>query len=154
MAKTFFCHKIRQTMNISNRLLIVTLILLLKIGSRAYAQEGEPGQPSTETTRSTPRLHYLEKPIFVDLNNQSNFMILDKKQNLLMKSNKISFESLTNELIIDTRVNDLERCVIFLQMFTYVGDDIYEENINKFKNNCNRDESEKFIIENASYIEY
>ena len=71
-----------------------------------------------------------------------------------MKSNKISFESLINELIIDTRVNDLERCVIFLQMFTYVGDDIYEENINKFKNNCNRDESEKFIMENASYIEF
>tara|TARA_B100000925_G_scaffold244426_1_gene194275 strand:+ start:9667 stop:11451 length:1785 start_codon:yes stop_codon:yes gene_type:complete len=109
-----------------------------------FAKNGSPGSSTNNVIWSNYKSN----------NNQSNFMILDKKQNLLMKSNKISFESLTNELIIDTRVNDLERCVIFLQMFTYVGDDIYEENINKFKNNCNRDESEKFIIENASYIEY
>ena len=81
-------------------------------------------------------------------------MILDKKQNLSMKSEKISFKSLTDELIRDKRVNNVERCVIFLQMFTYVGDDLYEDNINKFENNCSRDESQKFIIENASYIEY
>ena len=81
-------------------------------------------------------------------------MILDNKKNLSMKSDEISFKSLTDELIRDKRVNNVERCVIFLQMFTYVGDDLYEENINKFENNCSRDESQKFIIENASYIEY
>ena len=60
-------------MNISNRPLIVTLIFLLKFGTQAYAQEGVAGQPSVETIRSTPKLHYLEKPIFIELNNQPNF---------------------------------------------------------------------------------
>ena len=61
-------------MNISNRLLLVSLIFLLKIGEYSYAQEGDADQPSAETTRSTPRLHYLEKPIFVELNNQTDFI--------------------------------------------------------------------------------
>ena len=60
-------------MNTFNRLLIVTLIFVLKIGTQTYAQEGNADQPSVDTTRSTPRLHYLEKPIFVELNNQPNF---------------------------------------------------------------------------------
>ena len=61
-------------MNISNRLSVVSLIFLLKIGDYAYAQEGDADQPSAETTRPTPRLHYLEKPVSVELNNQSNFI--------------------------------------------------------------------------------
>ena len=59
-------------MNISYRLLIVTLILLLKIGAQTYAQEVDAGQPSGETNRPTPRLHYLDKPVFLELSNQPN----------------------------------------------------------------------------------
>jgi para-nitrobenzyl esterase len=109
-----------------------------------FAKNGYPGSSTNKVVWDS----------YISNNEQSNFMILDKKQNLSMKSEKISFRSLTDELIRDKRVNNVERCVIFLQMFTYVGDDLYEDNINKFENNCSRDESQKFIIENASYIEY
>ena len=109
-----------------------------------FAKNGSPGSSTNNVVWEKYKLN----------DNQSNFMVLDKKQNLLMKSDKVSFESLADELNKDTRVNDIERCVIFFQMFTYVGDDLYEDNIKKFKNNCSRDQSKKFIIENASYIEY
>tara|TARA_B100000902_G_C27308649_1_gene917068 strand:- start:1565 stop:3355 length:1791 start_codon:yes stop_codon:yes gene_type:complete len=109
-----------------------------------FAKNGSPGSSTNNVVWEKYKLN----------DNQSNFMVLDKKQNLLMKSDKVSFESLADELNKDTRVNNIERCVIFFQMFTYVGDDLYEDNIKKFKNNCSRDQSKKFIIENASYIEY
>ena len=109
-----------------------------------FAKDGSPGSSTNNVFWDN----------YISDNNQSNFMILDNKKNLSMKSDEISFKSLTDELIRDKRVNDVERCVIFFQMFTYVGDDLYEDNINKFENNCSRDESQKFIIENASYIEY
>ena len=109
-----------------------------------FAKNGSPGSSTNNVVWKN----------YKSSNNQTNFMVLDKKQNLSMKSEKITFETLTEELIKDTRVNNLERCVIFFQMFTYVGNDLYQDNINKFKNNCSRDESQKFIIENASYIEY
>ena len=31
---------------------------------------------------------------------------------------------------------NLEKCVILLQMFTFVGDDIYDENIKYYPGNC------------------
>mgnify|MGYP007000368480 len=40
------------------------------------------------------------------------------------------------------------------QMFTYVGNDIYEENIRDYPGQCNRKDSEDFIINNASVIDY
>ena len=71
-----------------------------------------------------------------------------------MMNDNISFLSLTDKLIKDQRVNELEKCVILLQMFTYVGDDLYEDNIKNYPKECNRDDSEKFLINNASFIEY
>ena len=71
-----------------------------------------------------------------------------------MVSDTISYQSLVNQLINDNRVNDIEKCVILLQMFTYVGDDQYDENIKYYPNECNRSDSEKFLIRNASFIEY
>ena len=71
-----------------------------------------------------------------------------------MVKNRTTFQSLIDELIIDNRVNELEKCVILLQMFTYVGEDIYEENIKNYPNKCNRSDSEKFLLNNASFIEY
>jgi len=82
------------------------------------------------------------------------FIILDEKDNLKMSNTKNSFKSLSEELYIDTRVNDLEKCVILLQMFTFVGDDLYDQNINHYPGECDRLESEKFIRDNASFIEY
>tara|TARA_B100001059_G_scaffold109331_1_gene109154 strand:- start:10237 stop:12015 length:1779 start_codon:yes stop_codon:yes gene_type:complete len=82
------------------------------------------------------------------------FIILDEKNNLKMSDIKNSFKSLSEELYIDTRVNDLEKCVILLQMFTFVGDDLYDQNINHYPGECDRLESEKFLRDNASFIEY
>ena len=39
-------------------------------------------------------------------------------------------------------------------MFTFVGNDVYDENINKYPGKCDRQDSENFLIENASFIEY
>ena len=87
-------------------------------------------------------------------NEEHSFIILDNKKNLRMKSNKNTFKSLALELFNDDRVNDLEKCVILLQMYTFVGDDLYDENIKHYPGTCNRSESEMFIRDNASYIEY
>ena len=66
----------------------------------------------------------------------------------------ISFKTLTKELINDQRVDKLEKCVLLFQMFTYVGNDVYDENIKNYPEKCKRDEVENFLKENASYIEY
>ena len=71
-----------------------------------------------------------------------------------MNDDSISFKSLTKKLVNDDRLNDLEKCVVLLQMFTYVGDDLYDEYIKNYPKKCNRTESEEFLINNASYIEY
>ena len=71
-----------------------------------------------------------------------------------MESNINTFKSLALELFDDDRVNDVEKCVILLQMYTFVGDDLYDENIKHYPGICNRSESEMFIRDNASYIEY
>ena len=52
------------------------------------------------------------------------------------------------------RLNELEKCVVLLQMFTFVGNDEYDENIKYYQENCNRSEAEEFLKSNASYIEY
>ena len=83
-----------------------------------------------------------------------NYLILDKKDNLKMSKGSLSFKMLSEELYMDNRVNEIEKCVILLQMFTCVGDDIYDENIKDYPGKCNRKEAEDFIIKNASFIEY
>ena len=76
------------------------------------------------------------------------------KDNLKMKSTNNTFKSLAEELHQDNRVSALEKCVILLQMFTFVGNDLYDENIKHYPGKCNRSDSENFLIENASFIEY
>ena len=39
-------------------------------------------------------------------------------------------------------------------MFTFVGNDLYDKNIEKYNGECNRSDSEQFLIDNASFIEY
>ena len=81
-------------------------------------------------------------------------MRYDNRAQDKVSSNSNTFKSLANELYADTRVNDLEKCVILLQMFTFVGNDSYDENIKHYQGNCDRSNSENFLIENASFIEY
>ena len=109
-----------------------------------FAKYGSPGD-------STNSIDW--KPYDADSTNPE-FLILDKKNNLKMSSLSNSFKSLSEELFTDTRVNEIEKCVILLQMFTFVGDDLYDQNIKNYPGECDRSESEKFIRDNASFIEY
>ena len=110
-----------------------------------FAKNGEPGE-------STNSIEW--DPIVKDKELTSSYIILDRKENLKMNNNKKTFKSLAEELYIDKRVNDLEKCVILLQMFTFVGNDLYDENIKHYPGECDRSLSENFLIENASFIEY
>ena len=109
-----------------------------------FAKTGEPGI-TTNSIKWKPFNHFESK---------LNFIVLDNKKNLRMSNEMKSFEILTEEINIDTRLSDLEKCVVLFQMFTYVGDDLYQENIQNYPKKCDRSESEKFIKQNASYIEY
>ena len=109
-----------------------------------FAKYGSPGDSSNSVFWEKYNLEA----------NIPNYLILDKKDNLKMSKGNLSFEMLTNELYKDNRVNEIEKCVILLQMFTFVGDDIYDENIKEYPGACDRQEAEDFIIKNASFIEY
>ena len=110
-----------------------------------FAKSGEPGM-STNSIRWSSVVE----------NNEfgSSYIVIDNKNNLKVKEDKKTFKSLAKELFEDSRVNELEKCVILLQMFTFVGNDLYDENIKHYPGNCERSESENFLIENASFIEY
>ena len=108
-----------------------------------FAKSGSPGI-STNAVIWTPYI----------ADNHKNYLILDKKKNLKIKSSDISFKSLIYQLENDDRVSNIEKCVILLQMFTYVGDDLYDEYINFYGNDCDRNNSEQFLKDNASFIEY
>ncbi len=110
-----------------------------------FAKNGEPGN-------STNSIDWLPYPS--SKNDNSSFMILDNRANLKMSSDTISFESLARDLYEETAVTDLEKCVVLLQMFTFVGDDLYNKYINDYPGSCVRSESEKFLKDNASFIEY
>ena len=110
-----------------------------------FAKNGEPGKSSNSIYWNS-----------VVKNNEfgSDYLVIDSKSNLKIKDNIQTFESLSKELYKDPRVNELEKCVILLQMFTFVGDDLYDENIKYYPGSCKRSEAENFIIEHASFIEY
>ena len=110
-----------------------------------FAKNGEPGKSSNSIYWNS-----------VVKNNEfgSSYLVIDSKRNLKIKDNIHTFESLSKELYKDQRVNELEKCVILLQMFTFVGNDLYDENIKYYPGNCERSEAENFLIENASFIEY
>ena len=108
-----------------------------------FAREGTPGK----STNSIKWNAYNDP-------DKSNFIILDNRANLNMSSDMISFKSLVGDLHKETDVTDLEKCVVLLQMLTFVGDDLYDKYINSYPGNCIRSESEKFLKDNASFIEY
>lgn len=110
-----------------------------------FAKNGNPGESSNAVVWN---------PAFIKDNINQSYIILDNRKNLRMKSDIKTFKTLSLELFNDKRVNDLEKCVILLQMFTFVGDDLYDENIKHYPGKCDRSLSEQFIKDNASYIEY
>ena len=106
-----------------------------------FAKNGVPG-------KSTNGKHW------ISYNKERHFMIIDNKRNMDIQTDNVSYESLVNELYLDKRVSNLEKCVILLQMFTFVGNDIYESEIKNYPGQCDRKDSEKFLIDNASFIDY
>ena len=81
-------------------------------------------------------------------------MILDNKKNMNIVNLDTSYKSLVEELNLDTRVSELERCVILYQMGTFVGNDILDD-ISKYANfSCKRADAKKFLEENANFISY
>ena len=108
-----------------------------------FAKEGAPGK----STNSIKWDAY-------DDADRSNFMILDRRSNLKMSSDTISFESLVADLYKETKVTDLEKCVVLLQMLTFVGNDLYDDFANGYQGSCDRGNAKKFLKDNASFIDY
>ena len=84
----------------------------------------------------------------------SNYMVLDNKKNLRMHADEFTFYSLVKDLYKENALTNLEKCVVLLQMLTYVGDDLYDEYVYHYPGKCDRDESEQFLKDNASFIDY
>ena len=87
-------------------------------------------------------------------NKPSSYMILDNRRNLRMYTDEFSFSSLIEDIHKENALTNLEKCVVILQMLTYVGDDLYDKYINDYKGKCNRTESEQFLKDNSSFIDY
>jgi len=87
-------------------------------------------------------------------NTPSNYMVLDNRKNLRMDADEFSFSSLTKDLYKENALTNLEKCVVLLQMLTYVGDDLYDEYVDRYPGKCDRAESEQFLKDNASFIDY
>ena len=110
-----------------------------------FAKYGEPGASSNGVMWNK----YSGKE-----NSTSNYMVLDNRRNLRMHEDEFSFYSLVRDLNKENALTNLEKCVVLLQMLTYVGDDLYDEYIDHYPGKCDRAESEQFLIDNASFIEY
>ena len=110
-----------------------------------FAKDSMPGE-STNSVKWEP----------YDINKSRNgrFLIIDKKKKMQMSYDTNTFESLIDELSLDTRLDKIEKCVVLFQMLTYVGNDLYDKKSQRYKGQCNRKNSEKFLIDNASFIEY
>jgi hypothetical protein len=109
-----------------------------------FAKYGEPGY---STNNIKWELYNFDE-------NNISYIVLDKRKNLKMSSDNLTFKQLSQEVFLDERLSELEKCVVLYQMFTYVGNDIYDENIKEYPGQCDRKASENFIINNASVIDY
>ena len=55
------------------------------------------------------------------------------------------FSSLVADLYKESAITELEKCVILLQMLTYVGDDLYNEYANEYPGECSRRNQRIFL---------
>ena len=110
-----------------------------------FAKFGEPGYSSNKIKW---------EPYNNDNDDLFSYMIIDNKRKLKMSSDNKSFSNLSEEIYSDDRLSELEKCVVLYQMFTYIGNDIYDEYMKEYPGKCNREASEKFIVNNAGVIDY
>ena len=110
-----------------------------------FAKTGKPGTSSNK--QEWTKYNGLDEV-------ESNFMVLDNRKNLKMDKDQNSFKSLVNDLYYEKDITDLEKCVVLLQMLTFVGDDLYDDYANYYPGVCNRSDAENFLRANASFIEY
>jgi len=110
-----------------------------------FAKTGKPGTSSNKQKWS--KYNGLDEI-------ESNFMVLDNRKNLKMDKDQNSFKSLVNDLYYEKDITDLEKCVVLLQMLTFVGDDLYDEYVNYYPGECDRSDAENFLRANASFIDY
>tara|TARA_Y200000002_G_scaffold156012_1_gene128998 strand:- start:5526 stop:7313 length:1788 start_codon:yes stop_codon:yes gene_type:complete len=109
-----------------------------------FAKTGIPGY-STNSIKWEP---------YLSDENDNKFLIIDKKRFLRMESDSLSLGSLSAKLYKDNRVDEIEKCVILLQMYTFVGDDQYSKSYEEYPGKCDRKTSETFLKNNDSFIEY
>ena len=84
----------------------------------------------------------------------SNFMIIDRKKDMKLKSFNTSFKSLVEELNFDKRVTELEKCVILYQMGSLIGNDIFDD-IKKYALfDCQKEIAIDFLDRNSNFISY
>jgi para-nitrobenzyl esterase len=110
-----------------------------------FAKTGKPG-------KSTNGVEW--KKYDAQKNMSSHYMVLDKRIDLKMQYDNFSFSSLIQDLYKEDALSSLEKCVALLQILTYVGDDLYDEYVNEYPGNCSREQSEQFLKDNASFIDY
>ena len=110
-----------------------------------FAKYGEPGRSSNGV---------VWKKYNGQENTASNYMVLDNRKNLRMQTDEFSFSSLIKDLYQENVLTNLEKCVVLLQMLTYVGNDLYDEYADSYPGKCDRAESEQFLKDNARFIDY
>jgi para-nitrobenzyl esterase len=111
-----------------------------------FAKNGNPGESSNGVE--------WKKYNSGNYNDQSNYIVLDNKNNLKMQVDNFSFSSLVKDLYKENALNEIEKCVVLLQMLTYVGDDLYDKYSEEYPGSCMRSESEKFLKDNSGFIDY
>ena len=107
-----------------------------------FAKFGEPGESSNKIKweKYSP--------------DRKNFIILDRKRNMKAIEISSSYKELIEELNEDTRVNNIEKCVILYQMGSLVGNDIFDKLIKYATFSCKKSDAIIFLDDNDSFIEY
>jgi para-nitrobenzyl esterase len=107
-----------------------------------FAKFGEPGESSNKIKweKYSP--------------DKQSFIVLDKKRNMKTVEITSSYKTLIEELNDDSRVNNVEKCVIVYQMGSIVGNDIFNKLIKDATFPCKKSNAIKFLEENESFIEY
>ena len=107
-----------------------------------FAKSGEPGESSNKIKweKYSP--------------DKQSFIVLDKKRNMKTIEITSSYKTLIEELNDDSRVNNVEKCVIVYQMGSIVGNDIFNKLIKDVTFPCKKSNAIKFLEENESFIEY
>jgi len=109
-----------------------------------FAKNGSPGASSNG----------IEWLPYNQSTDSKNFLVLDNRRNMKLADSYVTYKQLVELLNSDSRVNNLEKCVILYQMGTYVGNDIFDE-IKQFSSfECERKDARDFLEANSNFLEY